>query len=68
MLFRDIPELERARIREWLLRGITPPKSPTDMTNGEIADVLQVMLEQGTLFDGISIWLAEAASRLRGVT
>jgi len=35
------------------------------MTDEEIADVLQMMVEHGDLFDGQTIWLAEATSRLR---
>lgn len=64
-VFRDIPEIERARIKKWLDHRLAPPKPAAEMSNDEIADILQLFVEEGAINDGKTIWLCEAMCRLR---
>jgi len=64
-IFRDIPEIDRARIGKWLRHEMEPPMCPSEMPNNSIADVLQILIEQGSVEDGKTLWICEAVIRLR---
>ena len=58
-------QLERLRYRDWLSGSINPPVSAMAMTNDQIADVLEVVLDDMCILDRRSIFIHEAVKRLR---
>lgn len=62
--YRKIEPLHRARINKWLSGELDPPDE--DLSDEELAEVLQVIVESELMSDRRFGFVAHAISRLRG--
>jgi len=56
--------LKKQRYKAWLNKDITPPIQATEMSDEVLGEILEVIVEEWSIFDRRTIFITEAAQRL----